>query len=171
MDAFSEIRPEELNINPFSLIGRDWMLIAARSGGRVNAMTASWGALGVLWGRPAAFIFIRKSRFTKTLVDGASGFSLSFFDREKYASALSYMGRVSGRDEDKIAACGFDVLDDGAPYFAQAETVMLCGKLCRVPIGPESFEADWIDARHYPTGDYHDMYVGGIEKILKKVNI
>ena len=30
-----------------------------------NTMTASWGAVGVMWGKPSATCYIRKSRFTK----------------------------------------------------------------------------------------------------------
>ena len=54
---FRSIRPEELELNPFQAIGSDWMLIAASDGERVNAMTASWGGMGVLWGKNCVFIF------------------------------------------------------------------------------------------------------------------
>ena len=45
-----EIRPEELPDNVFDLIGNQWLLAAASDGEKSNAMTASWGALGVMWG-------------------------------------------------------------------------------------------------------------------------
>ena len=45
---FKEITPEELNGNPFSMIGKDWMLVSAgNSEHNCNAMTASWGGMGV----------------------------------------------------------------------------------------------------------------------------
>ena len=47
----------------FSLIGDRWMLVAATDkDGKTNAMTASWGGLGVLWGKKVAFVFIRPQR-------------------------------------------------------------------------------------------------------------
>ncbi len=64
-------------------------------------MTASWGGVGVLWGKNTAFIFVRDSRYTKELIDKGSYFSLTFFE-SSYKSALKYFGMVSGRTEDKI---------------------------------------------------------------------
>ena len=88
----------KMSFNPFTKIGNEWMLITAEAGGKVNTMTASWGGMGVLWGKNVAFIFIRNSRFTKEFVDNSCNFSLGIFDHEKYADMLGYMGRVSGRD-------------------------------------------------------------------------
>ena len=44
-------------------------------------MTASWGGLGVLWGKPVAFIFLRPTRYTKEFVDKAD-FILSGIDEK-----------------------------------------------------------------------------------------
>ena len=49
--AFREISVEELRENPFTLINKDWMLITAGDENRHNAMTASWGGVGELWGK------------------------------------------------------------------------------------------------------------------------
>ena len=70
-----EILPEQLNENPFKMIGQDWMLITAQKKDRTNMMTASWGGLGVLWGKNAATVYIRKSRFTKGFVDDGDVFT------------------------------------------------------------------------------------------------
>lgn len=48
--SFKEIKPEELEFNPFTRIGKEWMLITAGSQEGFNTMTASWGGAGVLWG-------------------------------------------------------------------------------------------------------------------------
>ena len=80
---WEKIKPEELHENPFSLIGEDWMLVAASDGERVNAMTASWGGVGILWGKKVAFIFVRPQRYTKELIDKSDKLSLSFFDEKK----------------------------------------------------------------------------------------
>lgn len=79
---WGKIKPEELHENPFSLIGEDWMLVAASDGSRVNAMTASWGGMGILWNKKVAFVFIRPQRYTKELIDQSGKLSLSFFDEE-----------------------------------------------------------------------------------------
>ena len=49
---FEKIDPKALDQNVFSLIGDQWMLITAGTKDQCNTMTASWGGLGVLWGKP-----------------------------------------------------------------------------------------------------------------------
>lgn len=169
MSKFREIAPENFTVSPFQMIGTDWMLIAAEREGKVNAMTASWGGMGVLWGRNAAYMFIRQSRYTKEFVESSDRFSLTFYDRSVYAEMLAYMGKVSGRAEDKIAKMGLTIVHEGTtPYFEEAKTVLICRKMARHPIRPEGFIEGWIDGRYYADHDYHDMYVGEIEKILVK---
>ena len=68
---FQSIEPKALDLNVFSAIGDQWMLITAGTAERCNTMTASWGGLGVLWGAPVATCYIRQSRYTKEFVDGS----------------------------------------------------------------------------------------------------
>ena len=42
--GWKEIKPEELNVNPFTAIGKEWMLITAGDETHCNTMTASWEA-------------------------------------------------------------------------------------------------------------------------------
>ena len=79
--------------NPWKMIGDDWMLVAAKKDGQVNAMTASWGGVGIMWGKTAATIYLRPQRYTKEFVDANDTFTLSFFGgREK--QAMGYLGRT-----------------------------------------------------------------------------
>ena len=169
MSDFREVQPKDFAISHFHAIGSDWMLSTAVKAGRVNTLTASGGGLGVIWGRNAAYVFVRDSRYTKEFMDASDTFSLTFFDREKYAVMLAYMGKVSGRDEDKIARWNLSVEHtDGIPYFAEAKIAITCKKMCRQPIEPENFIDPTVDGRFYPTKDYHDMYIGEITHILVK---
>ena len=52
--AFKEVDIKSLNFNPFTKIGSEWMLITAGGESGCNTMTASWGGLGVLWGKNVA---------------------------------------------------------------------------------------------------------------------
>ncbi len=76
MNTFKTIKPEDLAANAFSTIGKDWLLITAEVDGKVNTMTASWGGLGVMWHKNAAFIFIRPQRYTRRFVESSSHLSL-----------------------------------------------------------------------------------------------
>jgi len=49
-----KINIAEQSFNPFELIGKDWMLISAGTAEKWNTMTASWGGVGVMWGKPSA---------------------------------------------------------------------------------------------------------------------
>lgn len=166
--AFKQVALENFVVSPFQLIGKEWMLIAAEKEGRVNAMTASWGGLGVMWSKNVAFIVIRPSRFTKEFVDAAGTFSLNFFPQEHH-SKLDYFGSVSGRDEDKIAKTGMHVAKEAdTPYFAEANKVFVCRKLYASPYMPDGFIDKGCDTANYPKKDYHTLYVGEVVRILAK---
>lgn len=168
MSSLTPVNINEFACQPFKLIGKDWMLITAENGGRVNTMTASWGGLGVIWNKNVAYIFVRKSRYTKEFIDNSDSFSLSFFDTEKHRKTLTYLGKVSGRNEDKIAVSGLNVEHEGhTPYFAEASTVLICKKLSCHSLSPEGFIDGTIDSASYKDKDYHDMYIGEITAILK----
>lgn len=70
---------------------------------KCNTMTASWGGLGVMWSKNVAFVVVRPQRYTKEFLDAEPAFSLSFLGDE-HRKALSYLGSVSGRNEDKWPA-------------------------------------------------------------------
>lgn len=139
------------------------MLVAATDkDGKTNAMTASWGGLGVLWGKKVAFVFIRPQRYTKKFVDDAENFSLSFFE-ESYKPMLGYMGKVSGKNEDKIKKSGLTVQDkDGAPVFKEASLTLVCRKMYRQTLEEDCFVDKTNIGKWYPQKDYHDMYVAEI---------
>ena len=168
MSEFYEISPESLDQSPFRLIGKDWMLVAAQSGGKTNAMTASWGGMGVMWGKNVAFVVIRPQRYTKEFVDQSTGFSLTFYP-DGQRKMLNYMGTVSGRDEDKIAASGLTLAIDGEiPYFTEAKLAIFCKKLYAQKYDPSCFIENSLDKKWYPDADYHTLYIAEIQKILVK---
>ncbi|RHM54637.1 flavin reductase family protein [Mitsuokella sp. AF33-22] len=163
--ALKEVSPYEFKESAFQVIGKDWLLVTGEYEDKANAMTASWGGLGIMWGKPVAYIFIRPSRYTKEFVDKAEGLSLSVFP-ETYRKMMSYFGTVSGRDEDKIQKAGLTVLhDDGRTYYQEARVTMLCRKLYAQELKKECFIDKSCDEKWYDN-DYHTMYVVEIEKLL-----
>ena len=165
---FEKIDPKALDQNVFSLIGDQWMLITAGTKDQCNTMTASWGGLGVLWGKPVATVYIRPQRYTMEFVEGSEFFTLAFFG-EEYRKALALCGSKSGRDIDKVKECGFIVeTADGAPYFAQADLVLVCRKAYWQDMDPTHFLDGEIDGKWYPEKDYHRIFIGEMETVLKK---
>lgn len=163
-----EIKVESLHNDPFTMIGKEWMLVSAEHEGKVNTMTASWGGMGILWNKKVAFVFLRPQRYTKEFVDAQDVLTLSFYD-EEYRKTLSYLGTVSGRNEDKIAKSGLHVDHiEGAPYFREANTVLVCRKLYAQELKEDCFLDTSLIDKNYPLKDYHTMYVCEIEKAYQK---
>ncbi|MCI8554325.1 MAG: flavin reductase family protein [Clostridiales bacterium] len=167
MSKFIEISPSEMEGNAFHRIGKEWMLVAAGGRDRFNTMTASWGGVGVLWNVDVSFIFIRPERYTYEFLEKEKFYSLSFLG-EGNRRPLQICGSTSGRDTDKIAAAGLTpVCDAAAPYFAEAEMSLICRKLYFQDLDPAHF-LDPAIAANYQTGGLHRLYVGEIQKVLRK---
>ncbi len=166
-----EIPVSQLQMNPMTLIAKEWMLLTAGTLDRgYNTMTASWGHLGSLWGHggglPTSVVYVRPQRYTKEFMDREGYYCLSFFP-EDYRKALGYLGSHSGREEDKVAKMGLTpVSDEKTTWFAEAKLVLICRKLYRSPILEEGFFDRAIVEENYPNRDFHDMYVGEIVKVL-----
>ena len=167
--AFKEIAIEELVFNPFQKISKEWMLITAGDEKKSNTMTASWGGLGIMWGKNIATAYIRPQRYTKEFVDANDTFTLSFLP-EEYRQALKVCGSVSGKDvDDKWAEAGIHpYYIDGTTAVEEADLIFVCKKQYHQLMLPECFDEKENDEKWYPSKDYHMMYMAEIVKVLKK---
>lgn len=77
---------------------------------------------------------------------------------------MGYLGKVSGRDEDKISKVGFHVVktDEEQPTFEEGKIVFVCKKLMETQLNPEEFIDPEVDGRWYPQKDYHHMYTAEV---------
>lgn len=166
--TFEKINIEDLKINPFTSIGKDWMLITAGHQEQVNTMTASWGNLGFLWGENVVTAYVRPQRYTKKFIDQQDCFSLSFFNGN-YKKELGVLGSVSGRDSNKIKDVDFHTIFlDGVPAFEEASLVFIVEKIYEDTIKPENFRTETLDTKWYPDKDYHTVYIAKIKAIYRK---
>ena len=164
------IDPKQITGNPFAMIGDQWMLITAGSAERCNTMTASWGGLGVLWNAPVATCYIRPQRYTKEFMDAEEYFTLTFFG-EEYRKALTVCGTKSGRDMDKIKECGLTVQYGAgeAPYFEEAELVLVCRKLYAQDMESSAVLDERIPKFYTEKiGNWHRIYCGEIVEAYTK---
>ena len=169
MSKYREISPESFNESTFKLIGKDWMLITVKDESKeskANAMTASWGGLGVLWNTPVATVYIRPQRYTYSLAENNDRMALCFPD-ERFRKALGYCGSKSGKDTDKLKDCGLGTEEiSGIPVISDSRVIMLCKKLYADDLKESAF-VDKEHLSHY-NGDFHRFYILEIEKILIK---
>ncbi len=144
---YVRIAPTDLRDNVFDLIAKQWMLVTAGNPQSFNTMTASWGAMGELWGRPTAIIFIRESRYTYEFLQREQTFTLSFFD-EAYRQALTICGTRSGRASDKVSEAGLTPLSTpaGMMTFTQARMVLECRTMLQQPLDLDLLAAPYRDA-------------------------
>lgn len=154
----------QLELNPFSMIGSESFLLTAGTMNDWNTMTAGWGGLGYIWEEPAAFVFVRESRFTYSFIDRHDRFTLSFFPPEM-KDALAFCGTHSGRDTNKAKEAGLTPISlDGAVSFAEANLVFSCRKASKTVID-ESSMIDSSILKLYPQRDWHSMFIGFIDGV------
>jgi flavin reductase (DIM6/NTAB) family NADH-FMN oxidoreductase RutF len=173
-----EIAPMDLALQPFRQWDKGWFALCAGdfSARKFNAMTVSWGSLGIMWNRPFAQVVVRPTRFTYGFTEEYDTFTLCVFP-EQYRKSLNILGSKSGRDGDKIALAGLTAVASqhvASPAFMEAELVFECRKVYVGKIDPAGFQDPAIDG-NYSGGDYHRVYFGevlrifGEEKYLGKV--
>lgn len=164
MNKYVPIDLHELNIDVFQEFGENWVAIAAGGKKHANAMTISWGSLGVLWGKPTVTVYLRPERYTRGFVEKKGRFSINFLPKtEESHKALAYIGSVSGRDEDKLAKADLSLtMVDKIPSLEQANLILNCQVIYRSQIEPKKMFDDQINDDFYPEKDYHYTYIAEI---------
>lgn len=167
---YVEVTADILEMNPFTAIGKDGFLITAGTPDDFNTMTASWGSLGVLWGRNIVTLYVKASRHTHKYLEASEGFTCSFLDHGM-KDTLLWCGQHSGRDNDKVASTGltpeFILTETGAERvtFKQASLVLSCTKVSVMQVEASQFVVPEL-VKRYKDGDFHSVYIGFIDKIL-----
>lgn len=159
------VPPAQWTSQPVGLFEPGWLLLSAGdfAAGNFNAMTVSWGSLGVMWHKPFAQVVVRPQRFTFQFLEQYPTFTLCAFPPE-YRKALAMLGSASGRDGDKIAASGLTpqaATLSAAPIYAEAALAVECRKIYWQDFDPAHF-LDAAIHESYPAGDYHRIYYGEI---------
>ena len=169
MGTFEKIDVKSLE-NAIKAIGSDWMLITVKDeeNKKTNAMTASWGALGVLWNKPVCICFVRPERYTYSLIEKEKEFSIAFLNSDR-RDAYTVCGRESGKNIDKLKKCGLSTLElGGTSVIAEADTVIACKVLYEDELKESAF-LDKSLLSNYASAGYHRMYICEIKEAYKKV--
>lgn len=164
-----EIAPTDVDINTVKMIDKDWMVVSAGKEGDMNMMTISWGGLGELWNKPVFTVYVSTSRYTNSFMERNDYFTVTHFP-ESMRDKLSYLGRVSGRDEDKVAGSGLAVefTELGNPIYAEADLAFECRKIYASQFDRDALPVEvrqWYDNNGL---GIHYMYVGEIVHVWRK---
>lgn len=160
--SLKQIDASTLTFNPFEKLSKQWALVSAGNLDKFNMMTVSWGAVGVIWGKPSVTAYIRQTRYTKEFVDQNDTFTLTFL-KDGHREALNVLGSKSGRDMDKMKDSGLTPVEvDGNVTFAEADLVLVCRKRFVQDMPKENFLQQETLDRWYADQNYHTMYIGEI---------
>lgn len=136
-------------------------VIGVEAEGRVNFMPAVWN-VGLSFDPPLFGVSVSPKRFTHGLLETASAFSVTFHPYEQ-AEHVQRLGSVSGREVDKVAAFGLEVVRGRAldvpllgGFYAAYELektaawpagdhTLFVGRLRGVWEDPEAFTAETLD--------------------------
>ena len=100
-ELFVKIDPKDMNVNFFEMLDRDWSVVTAGGESDYNSMVASWGAFGIFFGKPAAWLILNANRYTLEKIKTYEKFTLSYLDTI-YKEQKLLFGSKSGRDSDKM---------------------------------------------------------------------
>ena len=147
-------------------LGAENALLTAGTADRRNTMTIGWCQAGRLWGLPTCTVYVRPERYTYQFMEDQAYFTVSVLPKDM-KNAMALCGTKSGRDMDKIKECGLTVRAGagGAPFFEEAELVLVCRTLyaqdlepaCVLPAGEEK-----ILPSYGAKGGWHRAYTGEI---------
>lgn len=150
------------------------VLLTTKADGRVNTMTIGWGEIGVKWGKPIFIAFVRESRFTKEMLEKNPEFTVNVPMGEADRKIISLCGTQSGRDVDKIAACGLSLEEGEAvsvPGIRELPLTLECRVIYRQAQDPQAIPPE-ILSRYYPQNvdsaacganrDFHTAFYGEI---------
>jgi len=133
-----------------------------------NTMTIGWCQTGILWSIPVCTVYVRPERYTYQFMESHDYFTVSVLPADRKQDMI-VCGTESGRDVDKIAKCGLTVCygEGDAPYFAEAEWVLVCRKIYVQDMSGDCALTDEVTRHYGPNNGWHRIYTGRIVEAYK----
>ncbi len=149
-------------------------LVTTKANDQVNAMTISWGMLGIEWRKNIFIAFIRENRFTKKMLDENREFVVSIANGDFDKKILSYCGTKSGHDSNKIEELNLTLVEDSkisVPAIKELPLTLECKLLYTqeqdknaIPTDIKNvmYPQDVESSFHGANRDFHTAYYGEI---------
>lgn len=165
------VDPKEVFPELMRAFGTQNALLTAGDRETCNTMTIGWCQAGRLWSLPVCTVYVRPERYTYEFMERQDYFTVSVLGAEE-KKTMALCGTRSGRELDKVKACGLTVRYGAgdAPFFEEAEAVLVCRKLyaqdmtaaCSAPGGEKILP-------HYgEKGGWHRIYTGEVVEAYRK---
>ncbi|MEG2176610.1 MAG: flavin reductase [Oscillibacter sp.] len=150
--------------NVYAAFGSQNALLTAGDKTKCNTMTIGWCQLGRVWGIPVCTVYVRPERYTYQFMEAHDYFTVSVLP-DSQQKTMQLCGSKSGRDVDKIKACGLTLRygPGDAPYFEEAEWVLVCKKLYVQDMQLDCIlNQDHILPYYGKKGGLHRIYTGEV---------
>ena len=168
LTGYKKIAANKIPGNIIKMLTDDWMLVTAGNTDKFNMMTANWGGLGSMFGKPVAFCFIDPTRHTFELMENNDTYTLTFYS-EAHREALNLCGSKSGKSIDKVAETGLTPITTsaGSKAFSEAWLVIECKKMISQTITPEAISDPEVK-KAWSGKQLRKMFVGEIINVWVK---
>lgn len=150
------------------------VLVTTKSGEKINAMSISWGTIGIEWGKPIFTIFLRETRFTCKQLEESPEFTINIPYKKRNQEIIKICGTTSGQNIDKIKKAGLTLIAAdkiSAPGIKECPLTLECRiihkqeqieksmpKHIKEDLCPQALNISNFDANK----DYHTAYYGEI---------
>ena len=145
-------------------------LLTAGDRSEFNTMTIGWCQLGTIWNVPACTVYVRPERYTYEFMENHDYFTVAVIPADR-RDIMKLCGSKSGREVDKAAQCGLTTAYGAgdAPYFEQAELVLVCKKLYAQDLDASHItDGGPIESFYGKAGGWHRLYIGEVVEAYSK---
>ncbi|MDO4316442.1 MAG: flavin reductase family protein [Oscillospiraceae bacterium] len=163
------VDPKTLTPEIFQVFGTQNALLTAGDKSGCNTMTIGWCQMGRLWNLPVCTVYVRPERYTYQFMESHDYFTVSVLPLSE-KKTMAFCGTKSGRDADKIKECGLTACYGAgdAPFFDEAELVLVCKKLFVQDMTPSCVVDERIFQSYGAKGGWHRIYTGEVVEAYTK---
>ena len=154
----------DYNISDFLTQLSKGAFLITQYAGENNIMTIGWAQIGIIWRKPVMTVLVRKSRHTKSLLDGSKEFTVSVPLNCEMQKELAYCGTISGKNENKFETQKLKLLESeklNTPCLDIPGLHYECMVLYQTEIKLSDLD-DIVNDTWYQDGDTHTMYFAEI---------
>lgn len=169
-DLFTSIEPTALKENIFKIFNEDYAVVTSGKAEDYNSMVASFGGVGILYGNPVTWLYLRANRYTLQYIRDNGSYTLCFFD-EPYKEKIMHFGTSSGRGTDKMNTHSLTstLTPAGWVGYKEARLIIECDLTQVTTVSPDDvFTQDgkaFVIEGYEDAGDYHKLVYGTISNI------
>lgn len=153
---------------------QDGALITTKRGDEVNAMTISWGTLGIEWNRLIFTTFVRTGRHTHKMLEDTFEFTVNIGTGGKAGKIRGICGTKTGATTNKIKELGLTLVTGdkiGVPGIVEMPLTLECKVIYRQLQDPLSIPGSFKESFyphdvpsdfHGANRDFHTAFYGEI---------